>query len=386
MKIFVILPRVPYPLEKGDKLRAFNQIKYLSHTNEIHLCALNDSKIHPKALESLHPFCKSITLLNLPLNVRLFNLFLSFFNGKPFQVAYFFNNKNYNIIQNLIATVKPDRIYCQLIRVTEYVKSQPIKKTLDYQDVFSVGLKRRIKASSIFIRPALIIEYKRLLKYEAQVFDMFDRKTIISYPDRNLIPHPEREKIVVIPNGVDSDYYFLQECEKEFDLIFTGNMGYLPNINSVEFLVKKILPIVYIKYPKVKLLIAGTNPSKKVLKLKSENVSVTGWVKDMRDCYAKSKIFVAPMLIGTGLQNKLLEAMSMMLPCITSNLANCALGAVNGKDILIGNSPEDYAKLIIFLLDDENKAKSLGKSGHSFIIENYNWEKINERLSQVICS
>ena len=309
MKIFVILPRVPYPLEKGDKLRAFNQIKSLSFTNEIHLCALYDKKIHTKAFESLKPFCKSITFLNLPLHIRLFNLFLAFFNGKPFQVAYFFNHKNYNTIQNLIAQIKPDRIYCQLIRVAEYVKNQPIAKTIDYQDVFSVGLERRIKTASVFIKPLIALEY----------------------------------------------------------------------------LVKKILPLVKLKYPDIKLLISGTNPAKKVLMLKSENVIVSGWVNDMRDSYAMAKIFIAPMQIGTGLQNKLLEAMCMMLPCITSNLANCALGAENGKEILTANSPDEYASHILLLLNDNEKAKSLAKSGNSFVKLNYNWEKINDKLNKVIC-
>ena len=150
-------------------------------------------------------------------------------------------------------------------------------------------------------------------------------------------------------------------------------------------MIKKILPLVKLKYPDIKLLISGTNPAKKVLMLKSENVIVSGWVNDMRDSYAMAKIFIAPMQIGTGLQNKLLEAMCMMLPCITSNLANCALGAENGKEILTANSPDEYASHILLLLNDNEKAKSLAKSGNSFVKLNYNWEKINDKLNKVIC-
>jgi polysaccharide biosynthesis protein PslH len=386
MKIFVLLPRIPYPLEKGDKLRAFNQIKYLSASHEIHLCALNDAEIHPDAVQALKPFCKTIHFLYLPPSDRLINLFLTLFSRKPFQVGYFFNKRNYRKINRLIEEIKPDRIYCQLVRVAEYLKDQKIKKTIDYQDVFSKGIERRISLAPFFMKPVLRTEYNRLVRYEAEVFDLFDNKVIISQPDKELIRHPRKNEIVVIPNGVDLEYYKPMEREKEYDLLFTGNMGYPPNINSVIFLVTKILPEVYKKIPGIKVLVAGANPSLKVMSLKSENVNVTGWVKDMRECYAKAKIFIAPMQIGTGLQNKLLEAMAMKLPCITSELANSALCAINGKEIITGNSPEDYASQIISLLNDPQKANQLGDNGYHFVLKNYDWNTNNEVLNKLICS
>jgi sugar transferase (PEP-CTERM/EpsH1 system associated) len=386
MKIFILLPRIPFPLEKGDKLRAFNQIKYLSEYHEIHLCALNDAEIHPSAIEALKPYCKSINFFYLPPSDRIIGVFLSLFNGRPFQVGYFFNRRNYKKINQLINEIKPDRLYCQLVRVAEYIKHQKIKKTIDYQDVFSKGIERRIAHASFYMKLIFKMEYKRLVRYEAEVFDRFDNKVIISHPDKELIQHPQNNKIVVIPNGVDFEYYKPLEREKEYDLLFTGNMGYAPNINSVIYLVTKILPEVYKKIPKIKVLIAGANPSLKVLSLKSENINVTGWVKDMRECYAKAKIFIAPMQIGTGLQNKLLEAMAMKLPCITSELANSALCAVNGTEIITGNDPEDYASQIISLLNDAEKAKKLGENGYQFVLKKYNWKTNNEVLNKLICS
>ncbi|MGD0712091.1 MAG: glycosyltransferase [Bacteroidales bacterium] len=386
MKIFVLLPRVPFPLVKGDKLRAYNQIKYLAQFNEIHLCALNDTKIHPDAINELKTFCKSITVIDLPAGAIIINLFKTLFNGLPFQVGYFFNKRNFNKINILIDDIKPDRIYCQLIRVAEYVKHQKIRKTLDYQDVFSKGMERRITSSPFYFRPFIKAEHKRLLKYEAEVFDLFDNKTIISYPDREFIQHPDRNKIVIIPNGVDTGYYKPFDRVKEYDLLFTGNMGYPPNINSAEFLIKEILPLIRKEIPKIKILIAGTNPSIKLLSLKSENVIVTGWVKDMREAYARSKIFIAPMLIGTGMQNKLLEAMAMKLPSITSELANSAIGAVNGKEILTANQPEEYAEQVLSLLKDNNKMSSIGEQGFNFVIKNFKWENVNQKLNQLICS
>ncbi len=386
MRIFILLSRVPYPLEKGDKLRAFNQIKYLSQHHEIHLCALNDSKIHPNALEILKPFTKSIHILPLPKIKRYINTIEALFNNLPFQVGYFYNSSNQKIIDNLINEIKPDRIFCQLIRVSAYVKDFDIIKTLDYQDVFSKGIERRYQTASFLYKPLLLSEYKRLLKYEEAIFECFNQKTIISKPDRDLIPHPYKEQIHVVPNGVDQNYFQPQEIAKEFDVVFTGNMGYPPNINSVEFLAGKIFPLVLQKMPDAKLMIAGASPSSRVQAYQSNNIVITGWVDDIRSCYAKSKIFVAPMRIGTGLQNKLLEAMSMNVPCITSDLANSALGAKPGKELLIGNSPEEYANQILFLLQNPDKAKKIAENAGNFIKINYNWDVVNKKLDEIICS
>jgi len=385
MKIFILLPRIPYPLEKGDKLRAFNHIKYLSKNNKITLFALNDSKINKeKAFQALQPYCCSINFFDLSKFSILFNVLLAFFNGKPLQSGYFFNRRAKKRINKIISETKPDHIFCQLIRVAEYVKNQNIPKTLDYQDVFSKGVERRIHTSPFYLKPFLKLEYKRLLKYENKIFDYFDNKIIISEPDRELIPHPEKDKIVIVMNGVDMDFFKPIDRKKEYDIVFTGNMGYPPNVNGVEFLVKQILPIVRRNKPEIKVLIAGANPDRKVIAVKSKNVHVTGWVEDIRECYAKARIFIAPMQIGTGLQNKLLEAMAMKIPCISSHLANNALNAKSGKEIKIGGSAEEYAQHIIYLLDNKDKANEIALNAYNFVLNNYNWEKATEKLEELM--
>ncbi|MCK4360139.1 MAG: hypothetical protein KAV70_00220, partial [Bacteroidales bacterium] len=149
MKIFILLSRIPYPLEKGDKLRAFYHIKYLSKNNEITLFALNDSKVNiEKAFQALQPYCRSINFFDLSKFSILFNVLLAFFNGKPLQSGYFFSSRAKNRINKIISETKPDHIFCQLVRVAEYVKNQNIPKTLDYQDVFSKGVERRIQPAS----------------------------------------------------------------------------------------------------------------------------------------------------------------------------------------------------------------------------------------------
>ena len=384
MKLFILLPRVPYPTEKGDKLRAFNHIKQLSKNHEIILCALNDSTLHEQAIPVLSKYAKAVYILPISKFTILVNLSKTIFTSKPLQVGYFYNKSTASKILKIIEKHQPDHLFCQLIRVAEYVKDIPIAKTLDYQDVFSKGVERRLASSPTYIRPFLELEHKRLLAYEHDIFDLFDNKIIISIPDRDQIPHPEREKIVVVRNGVDTEFFKPMQSEKEYDLVFTGNMGYPPNINAAEFLVKKILPIVIKRKPDIKLLIAGANPNLKVSVLKSSNVEVTGWVQDMRECYAAAKIFIAPMQIGTGLQNKLLEAMAMQVPCITSTLANQALNARANEEILIAQTPEEYADCILRLLKDPELSRKIAMNGYHYVLGNYSWEKETAKLEELI--
>jgi polysaccharide biosynthesis protein PslH len=384
MRIFVLLSRFPYPLEKGDKLRAYNQIRYLSQHHEIHLAALSDTHLKNEFIEVMRPFCKSIHVLNLSKFTIAWNILLACFTRKPLQVGYFYNRHTLRKIDRLITEIKPDHIYCQLLRVAEYVRKKRIPKTLDYQDVFSKGVERRLKTAAFYWKPFLKLEHKRLCNYEHELFADFDNKTIISYPDRELIPHPDRNKIVVIPNGVDTDYFQPIESYKKYDLIFTGNMGYPPNVNAAIFLAKEILPLVLKKLPESKLVLAGASPHVRVLELKGKNIEVTGWVDDIRNYYASAKIFIAPMMIGTGLQNKLLEAMAMKIPCITSPLANGALGAVNGKEIMIGESAGDFASIIIDLLNNQMKAKILAEQGNEFVHRNFDWASATSKLEELI--
>ncbi|MCX6245680.1 MAG: glycosyltransferase [Bacteroidetes bacterium] len=383
MKLFFLLPRVPYPTEKGDKLRAFNQLKQLSRRHEVILCALNDSFLHEDAVEVLSKYAKSVYILPMSKISIYFHLVQTLFSDKPLQVGYFYNKKTDGIIRSLIEKHKPDHIFCQLIRVAEYMRGVPIPKTLDYQDVFSKNVERRLETSPFYMKPFLKMEYRRLLRYEHDVFEMFDNKIIISAPDRDLIPHPDREQIVVVRNGVDTTFFSPQPEDKEYDLVFTGNMGYPPNINAAEYLVHKILPLVQKQKPGINVLIAGANPHIRVSVLKSDRVEVSGWVPDMRKCYAKAKIFIAPMQIGTGLQNKLLEAMAMQIPCITSSLANQALEAKENEEILIAETPEAYAQHILFLLDNPEKAKKIARTGYEYILSNFSWEAETDKIEKL---
>ena len=377
MKIFVLLPRIPFPLEKGDKLRAFNQIKQLAKRNEIVLCALNDNpKVSEQdAFRALQPYCQSINFIKISKPQILLGFVRAFLKGLPMQCGYFYNRKAAKKVDALIAKHKPDMLFGQLLRVAEYIRHKDLPKAIDYQDIFSYGMKRRADIASPLTRPIFAMEYRRLCRYEAAIFDDFDVKAIISEPDRALFPHEKRDEILIVPNGVDHEKYHPMEREKQYDLVFTGNMSYAPNVNAVDYLANEIMPIVWKTLPDAKLYIAGATPDPKVKKAACDRITVSGWLDDIRDAYAQSRVFIAPMRIGTGLQNKLLEAMSMRLPAITSPLANASLGAKPDEEILIGSNAEEIAQHIITLLTDNDKAERLAQAGYDFTNRVYDWGK-----------
>jgi len=385
MRILVLTSRFPYPLEKGDKLRIYNQLKQLSKNHEIILIATNFTEVTAEQLSELKKYCKSIHVFKIGLFNQLINVCRTIFSALPFQVGLFYSPTIKNKILKIIEDTKPDSIYCHLIRMSEYVKNIcSIPKTLDYMDVFSMGMKRRAEHSGFGLKQIASLEYRRLKKYECIIFDNFDYKVIISEQDKQLIPHPDKNKIYVIENGVDNEIFKPIEAEKKYDLLFTGNMSYPPNIDSAIYAATQILPEVHKLNPNINLLIAGINPSLSVRNLQSNKVDVIDNFIHIRDAFAMSRINLAPMLISIGLQNKILQAMAMKIPTICSSLANNAVKALNGESIIEANAPSQYAKEIIELLTNATKSERIAENAYHFVLDRFNWETQNEKLEKII--
>ena len=383
MKLLIITSRVPWPLDKGDKLRIYHQIRYLSKSFDVELIALSSDKNTEKdAYSELKKYCHSVNFISLSKTNIALGVLKSFFNGLPLQLGYFYNKNIDKEIESIILKSKPDFIYGQLVRVAEYMKNSSLPKVLDLQDALSAGLKRRSEKSKGLFKLILKMEYKRMLAYEKNRLLDFTALSIITQADKNLLPEEIMNKTVVVPNGVDFNFFVEQNISNEFEIVFTGNMAYPPNVLAANFLVKNIMPIVWESIPKARVLLAGASPHASVLDLANSRVEVSGWIDDIRSAYAKASVFVAPMQIGTGLQNKLLEAMAMKLPCVTSELANKALKAENNKQILIAsdNDEQMYADSIIRLLTEKDFSKNIAEQGHSFVVENYDWESAVDRL------
>ncbi len=384
MKILVVLPRFPYPLEKGDKLRAYHLIRTLAARHEVYLFALTHHSVPSDALQQMRQFCKEIRVYRLSRFMGAFRVLRCFLGVKSLQMGYWFSPKARKQYRQFEAEVQPDVLFSQMVRTMKYVSWSTYPKVMDFQDALSMNVERRMKERRGLSYFALHYEFKMLRSAEYNAFKIFDELTIISEPDSEAIPQHKDSQIHILPNGVDFDYFQPMQVEKQFDLVFCGNMQYKPNIDASRFLVGQVMPLVWKSHPEVRLMLAGATPKTSVRQLASDKVVVTGSVEDIRPCYAQSKILVAPMRIGSGLQNKILEAMSMGIPCVTTTLANASIGAVDGQHILLGATAQELADAIVRLLNDESLRKTLADNASQFVRQHFSWQSAGDKLETIL--
>ena len=386
MRLLVALPRFPWPLEKGDKLRAWFQLKGLAENHEIHLVCLSEDKVSDADLEQVS-FCKTVQVIHLPKLKIAWNLFGALFNRLPFQVNYYKSNKMRRVIADTIAKHNIEGNFVQLIRLGENLPFEASDFwVLDYMDTFSIGMQQRIANSKFWARPLVKSETRRLRAYESSIAAKFDEMTIISDRDADGLPSAIRSHLHIIPNGVSESFFedLPRPETKDFDLIFFGNMGYHPNVQGAKWLMEEVLPILHERGIRPKICIAGARPAAVVKSFEGPEVTVTGFVDDIRTYVLRSKVSVVPLVGGQGLQNKLIESMALGVPVITTPLSNSALGAESGKELLVCDGPQAFAEGIIDLLSNAEKGAQLVVNSRKFVEENFRWQAMNAKLEKVL--
>lgn len=436
MKILVLTSRFPFPLEKGDKLRIYHQMRELARAgHEVVLIALAETPVSDAFLQALKPFCSRVYALKLTKIAVLGNILRNILRGPrlPFQVAYFFNSNINRHIQSIISDEKPDHIYCHLVRMSEYVKDENLPKTLDFMDAFGAGTERRAAISPLFLRPLWRFEAKLMHDYEKNIAPHFSNLTIISEQDRERLPISAKA-VSVVGNGVDIDFFnlinykkklelinpeliknkkliknesivindkqllkddelFLKDDElinpnlvlnKQYDICFVGNLGYYSNVEAVRFLITHIVPLLKKEKPDIKILLAGARPTAEIQEFANENITVIGWLDDIRAAYADSRILVAPLMHGIGQQNKILEAMAMGVPVVSTSRVNNAIGATPETEILVADTEGSFAAQILKLLQDIDLQTLMSKNGRAFVEQNYSWEGATRDLVRLI--
>jgi len=386
VKLLVVTPRFPYPIERGDKLRAFHQIRQLTADHEVTLVALSEGPVDPAALDAVtSEHGPTVHVISRSRLTTLFGVLRALLTGVPLTVGYFRSRAAARRIDEIIATERPDRIYCQLIRTAAYGRDRGVPTMIDYQDCFSAAAQRRATRSHRAVRWLFQLEARRVRRYEAQAFAWFDHHVIISEQDRAMLDFAGSDRVEVLPNGVDTEFFAPRATtEVRRDIVFVGNMGYPPNVDAVGLLCAEILPLVRERRPDTDLLIAGARPSRSVRQLEGPGVEVSGWIDDIRTAYARGRIMVAPLMIGAGQQNKILEAMAMGIPCVTTELVNRAIGATDGVEVLIGGTPEEFADHIVALLESPERREEMAAHAQRFVEQRYSWAAVGDRLEELL--
>lgn len=389
MKIVVLTSRFPYPIEKGDKLRAYHQIRELSQRHEIILCALSTTKVSSDAYDVIAQYCKKVYIFPISPIKSLAFISLTSFRRLPIQIGYFYRPSLIQKVQKIILQEAPDHVFCQLVRMAEYVKSLDLPKTLDYMDSFSLGMARRAAASPAWQKPFIRYESTLLKKYEQQIYSHFQYHTIISKKDRDHIQSFSPLNIHIIPNGVNTHFFqrtLLPDEVAHYEIAFTGNMGYFPNVHAAKFLIQEIMPIVWQSSPQVKVLLAGARPDPSVSALGMDaRVTVSGWMEDIRMAYKSASIFVAPLFTGSGQQNKMLEAMSMELACVTTPHVKEAIQAQHYEKppIVTAQNEAEFASYILHLLRRPEDVRTYGRVGRDWVKRFMSWEHAVSELEEM---
>jgi len=402
MNILYLSHRIPYPPNKGDKIRSYNMIKYLVKLGKVYVAALVDNPDDFQFQAKLEEICEKVVLSPLIPAAKKIKSLLALATGKPLSVPYFYEKKLQIQIDYLIDSCNFDVVICFSSPMAEYVYHSRIfseKKELgrpillmDFCDVDSEKWAEYAKRSSFLMSNIYHREWQRLGKYEYEVARKFDHSFFVSLREQNLFQknHPDVTSVSSISNGVDTLFFKpfpvnANKQEERTEIVFTGAMDYYANVDGVCWFVDKIWPLIKNTILDARFMIVGSNPAKEILKLHDDdNIIVTGFVEDIREYYSRATVCVAPLRIARGIQNKVLEAMAMAKAVVCTGNAFEGINANPNEDLIIADENEDFAAQVIRLVLDKKLRQQIEVNARQCVEQHYNWETSLMKLEQFI--
>ncbi len=386
-KVLFLAHRIPFPPNKGDKIRSFNELKFLSTRFKIDLITFADSKKDLQYVPKLKEYCDKVLVLSLNKIMAFFGVFIFFLSGKSLSEGFYYSPKFRHSVNQFILQNKYAFVFCFSSQVAQYVSDKKIQKIMDFCDVDS---DKWIQYSLNKIFPLSILyrlEGSRLSRKEKEIAHDFSLSLLSTRRELQLFQKKiTNANLKILANGVDSNYFKLNHSEKERALVFVGAMDYYANIDAVIWFIEKVFRRLNQRDNHIKFYIVGSNPSQKIRNFSGEfsNVIVTGYVEDVRPYLAKSKIAVIPLRIARGIQNKVLEAMSMELPVIISQKIYASLQNPVPQNVLIFKDEYHFVDLILSLINDDARIKETGKRLREYVLQYYNWNKIFSDFEHIL--
>jgi sugar transferase (PEP-CTERM/EpsH1 system associated) len=390
MRIFYICRRVPFPPDRGDKIAAFNAIRHLAARHEVHVFCLGDGVQDLANISGLQAYAKSVSAAPVDEFTIKLRALAALVTGQPLSVAALNEAKLHDAIQKKFTELRPDLIIVYSCNMAQFAEHFPnVPRIMHFGDLDSLKWPQYAERSSIPLNWIYAIEARRLLGYERHIAQIFSHALVHTEIEKHdferLIPGIP---VAVVGNGVDLDYFrSAGEAKKPASMVFTGVMDYRPNIDAVVWFCDEILPIVQANIPAANFTICGSRPAPAVRRLaKCRGVTVTGWVPDARPYLDRAEIFVAPLRMARGVQNKLLEALAMGLPCVASTAARSGTAVADGQGILATDEPREFARHVIDLLGDSDGRAEMARRARAAAVANYRWEVQLACLDQVIAA
>ena len=388
MRILFITPYVPSLI----RVRPFNLIKSLSTMHEISLVSLLVEEYERAMIKEVEQYCASVDLVPLPKLQAHANCLLALPTLVPLRVAYYHSAAFVERIKEVIHRQHIDVVHGELIKVIPALRAvladENIPILFDSVDCISWFLQQELETTCNPLKKAFVYsELRKMRRYEQRALADFDQLIITTPSDRDKLATltGQAQHIEVVSNGVDMDYFTPWNGSRVADsLVFCAKLDYFPNVQAILHFCEQTLPLIWKQRPQVRLTIVGNNPPQSVRALAiNERITVTGYVADIRSYLGAASVIIAPLLVAAGMQNKILEALAMGMPIVTTPRCSRTLGTQGGVHLLEAEAPQAFAKAIMKLLDDSQLAQQLGGAGRQFVAEHYSWASAANMLNRL---
>jgi polysaccharide biosynthesis protein PslH len=381
--------RLPYPPNKGDKVRSYHLLRHLATRHRVFLGTFVDDPDDEQHLPTVQALCADMHAARLhPTRARIGSL-TGLLRNEPLTLSYYRDDGLARWVDGLRAQQAIDAVLVFSSSMAQYVTQFAGPRLIDFVDVDSAkwtdyAPAHRWPLSWLYRREGLqLLAYEREVASQAQQSFFCTEKETEMF--RALAPE-SAGTVSVLCNGVDADFFRPDAqraspfAEGEIPIVFTGAMDYWPNVDAVTWFVKDMLPALRQQWPRVKFSIVGRSPTPAVRALAADDVVVTGTVPDVRPYLQHAAVVVAPLRLARGIQNKILEAMAMARPVVAASTCVQAIDAHDGEHLLAADEANDYVKAVSDLLRQPTRAASIGAAGRACVLAGYDWDA---RLSSI---
>lgn len=390
MKILFLTQLFPYPPVCGGTIRSWNVLKRLAERHEVTLAALVRGELG--SYDCVNDICRAVHGVNVHRS-GLLNLCYAasgLIRRKPFIVIRDHVQEMQDLVNRLTSGIGFDLIYVDHLQMAQYVRREHAHGLiLDEHNVEWRILKRIAATARRGRRIFAELESRKLRDYELRACERFDKVITVTEEDRKALcaDNPRLNNLCTVPIGVDlQEFSPVRLSANARAIVSIGTMSWPPNIDAVMYFARDIYPLVKQEEPKTRLVVAGSKPPKSVLNLcvDDSSIVVTGYVPDISALAEQAAVFVVPLRSGSGMRVKILNALAMGLPVVTTSLGCEGIDAMDGRDILIADDPSAFASAVVRLLRDPDERFRLGTNGRRLIEEKYSWESIYPILDAAV--
>lgn len=382
LRILYLAHRVPYPPNKGDKIRSYHHLRHLAAAHEVSLLTFAENGEDERAAAALRRFCRSVDVVYLDRPRAWARAGLAAIRGRPLVSGYLGVAEMWRRVRRLAAERQFDVAWSFSSAMAQYLAaSAASRRVADFID--ANGEKWREYAARHPPPLAWIHAAEGGLqrRFERRASRTADRILFVSEEEaaafRRYVPRAAR--VSVIPNGVDTEFFRSAPGGAEAagaSVLFTGALDYAPNVDAVLFLLRAVMPLVRARMPGARLTAVGHNPSRKLIRASRcvPGFDVAGSVPDVRPFFSAARAYAAPLRFGRGVKNKILEAMAMGVPVVGSRVAVMGLTVRDGVHVRLAESPSEFAAALVDLLRDGTERQTLAANALDLVRRDYRWE------------